>query len=69
MWFFRFEGQLGQGRQHKKLLQIFLKKIIKNCAMLDWSTPTREALVHSISISEVKDMKMDVLQAPKASFS
>jgi hypothetical protein len=35
--------------------------------MLDRSIPTREALVHSIPISEVKDMKSDVLQALKAS--
>jgi hypothetical protein len=34
--------------------------------MLDMSIPTREALVHSIPISEVKDMKSDVLQALKA---
>jgi hypothetical protein len=34
--------------------------------MLDRSIPTREALVHSIPISEVKDMKSDVLQALKA---
>jgi hypothetical protein len=67
MWFFRFEGQLGQGGQHKKSLQILFFKIIKNCAMLDRSIPTREALVHSIPISE--DMKNDVLWAPKASFS
>jgi hypothetical protein len=31
--------------------------------MLDRSIPTREALVHSISISEVEDMKNDVLRA------
>jgi hypothetical protein len=31
--------------------------------MLDRSIPTREALVHSIPISEVKDMKIDVLRA------
>jgi hypothetical protein len=31
--------------------------------MLDRSIPTREALVHSIPISKVKDMKSDVLQA------
>jgi hypothetical protein len=37
--------------------------------MLDRSIPTKEALVHSIPISEVKDMKNDVLRAPKASFS
>jgi hypothetical protein len=35
--------------------------------MLDRYIPTREALVHSIPISEVKDMKSDVLQALKAS--
>jgi hypothetical protein len=34
--------------------------------MLDRSTPTREALVRSIPISEVKDMKSDVLWALKA---
>jgi hypothetical protein len=37
--------------------------------MLDRSIPTREALVHSILISEVKDMKSDVLRALKGSFS
>jgi hypothetical protein len=37
--------------------------------MLDRSIPTREALVHSIPISEVKDMKSDVLRALKASLS
>jgi hypothetical protein len=37
--------------------------------MLDRSIPIRKALVHSILISEVKDMKSDVLQALKASFS
>jgi hypothetical protein len=42
---------------------------MKNCAMLDRSIPTREALVHSIPISEVKDMKSDVLWALKASLS
>jgi hypothetical protein len=31
--------------------------------MLDRSILIREALVHSIPISEVKDMKSDVLQA------
>jgi hypothetical protein len=35
--------------------------------MLDRSIPTRKALVHSISISEVKDMKSDVLRALKVS--
>jgi hypothetical protein len=33
--------------------------------MLDRSIPTRKALVHSIPISEVKDMKSDVLQGIK----
>jgi hypothetical protein len=37
--------------------------------MLDRSIPTREALVHSIPIGEVKDMKNDVLRAHKASHS
>jgi hypothetical protein len=34
--------------------------------MLDRSIPTRKALVHSILISEVKDMESDVLRALKA---
>jgi hypothetical protein len=37
--------------------------------MLHRSIPTREALVHSIPISEVKDMKSDILQALQASLS
>jgi hypothetical protein len=37
--------------------------------MLNRSISTREAFVHSIPISEVKDMKSDVLQALKASIS
>jgi hypothetical protein len=37
--------------------------------MLDRSIPTREALVYFIPISEVKDMKSDVLRALKASLS
>jgi hypothetical protein len=37
--------------------------------MLDRSMPTREALVHSIPISKIKDMKSDVLRALKASHS
>jgi hypothetical protein len=37
--------------------------------MLDRSIHTREALVHSIPISEVKDMKSDVLLALKACLS
>jgi hypothetical protein len=40
-------------------------KKIKNCAMINRSIPTREALVHSIPISEVKDMKSDVLRTLK----
>jgi hypothetical protein len=34
--------------------------------MLDRSIPTRKALVHSIPISEVKDMKSDALRALNA---
>jgi hypothetical protein len=37
--------------------------------MLDRSISTRKALVHSILISEVKDMKSDVSRALKGSFS
>jgi hypothetical protein len=37
--------------------------------MLDRSIPTREALVHSIPISEMKDMKSDVLRALKGFLS
>jgi hypothetical protein len=37
--------------------------------MLDRSIHTRKALVHSIMISEVKDMKSDALRALKASNS
>jgi hypothetical protein len=37
--------------------------------MLNRSIPIREALVHSIPISEVKDMKSDALQALKAFLS
>jgi hypothetical protein len=36
--------------------------------MLDRSIHTRKALVHSIPISEVKDMKSDILWALKASY-
>jgi hypothetical protein len=35
--------------------------------MFDRSIPTRKALVHSIPISEVKDMKSDVLRALRES--
>jgi hypothetical protein len=35
--------------------------------MVDRSIHTRKALIHSILISEVKDMKSDVLRALKAS--
>jgi hypothetical protein len=37
--------------------------------MLDMSILTREALVHSIPINGVKDMKSDVLRALLASLS
>jgi hypothetical protein len=45
------------------------KKEKENCTMLDRSIPTRDALVHSIPISEVKHMKSDVLWALTASLS
>jgi hypothetical protein len=53
--------------EQKTSSNIFLKNK-KNCAMLDRSIPTREALVLSILISEVKDMKSDVLRALKDLF-
>jgi hypothetical protein len=60
----------GRSGQNIKLLQIFGKENKrKYCAMLNRSIPTREALVHSIPISEMKDMKSDVLRALKASLS
>jgi hypothetical protein len=37
--------------------------------MLDRSIPTREALVHSIPTSEVKDMTSNDLRALKASLA
>jgi hypothetical protein len=37
--------------------------------VLNRSIPTRKALVHSIPITEVKDMKSDILQALDASLS
>jgi hypothetical protein len=37
--------------------------------MLDRSIHTREALVHSIPITEVKDMTSDILWALKVSLS
>jgi hypothetical protein len=37
--------------------------------MLNRSIPTREALIHSIPINEVKDMKSDVLRTLKESHS
>jgi hypothetical protein len=60
-----FHLRAGQATQ-KTSSNIFLEKKLKNCAMLDRSIPTREALVHSIPIIEVKDMKGDVLWALKA---
>jgi hypothetical protein len=52
----------------KTTSNIFLKNKRK-FSMLDRSIPTREALVHSIPISEVTDMKSDVLRALKGSLS
>jgi hypothetical protein len=56
-------------RAVQKTSSNIFQKIKENCAMLDRSIPTREDLVHSIPISEVKDMKSDVLWALKASLS
>jgi hypothetical protein len=53
----------------KNFFKYFSKIKQINCAMLNRSIPTRKALVHSIPISEVKDMKSDVLRALKASLS
>jgi hypothetical protein len=63
---FHFEGSASRAKNFFKYFSK-LKKI--KCAMLDRSVPTREALVHSNPISEVKDMKSDVLRALKASLS
>jgi hypothetical protein len=54
-------------RAVQKTSSNIFKRIKENCALLDRSIPTREALVHSIPISNVKDMKSDVLWALKAS--
>jgi hypothetical protein len=62
-----FHLRVGQATQ--KLLQRFFYNIKENCATLDRSIPTREALIHSIPISEVKDLTSDVLRALKASLS
>jgi hypothetical protein len=47
----------------EKFLQFIFCGTTKICAMLDRSIYTKEPLIHSILISEVKDMKCDVLQA------
>jgi hypothetical protein len=52
----------------KNSSNIFLKNK-KNRAMLDRSIPTRKALIHSIPISEVKDMTSNILWTVKASLS
>jgi hypothetical protein len=38
----------------------FYFKTTKICVILDRFVPTRKALIHSILISEVKDMKRDI---------
>jgi hypothetical protein len=63
MWFFRF----GTRQVAQKTSSNIFKKNKENCAMLDRSIPKRDALVHSIPISEVKGMKSDLLRALKAS--
>jgi hypothetical protein len=56
-------------RATQKTSSNILLKIKENCAMVDRSIRTRKALVHSIPISEVKDMKSDVLRALNGFFS
>jgi hypothetical protein len=58
---------MGNAGSTKNFFKYFSKKIKKNCAMVDRSIPTMEALDRSIPISEVKDMKSDVLWALKGS--
>jgi hypothetical protein len=58
----------GQCREHKKYFLIVYRKKNKS-AMLDASIPTQEALVHTIPISDVKDMKSDVSRALYTSLS
>jgi hypothetical protein len=48
-----FHLRAGRATQ-KDFFKYFLENK-ENCTMLDRSTPTREALVHSNPISEVKD--------------
>jgi hypothetical protein len=45
------------------------KKKRENRTMLNRSTHTKEALIHFISISEVKDLKSDVIWVSKAFIS
>jgi hypothetical protein len=52
-------------RAAQKTSSNILKKTKENYAMLDRSIYTRKALVHSIPISEVIDMKIEVLRALK----
>jgi hypothetical protein len=56
-------------RAAQKTSSNILKKRKRKLYHVDRSIPTREALVHSIPISEVKDMKSDVLRALTASLS
>jgi hypothetical protein len=60
---------LRVGRATQKTSANIFFFLNKNYSMLDRSISTREALVHSIPISEVKDMKSVVLRALKASLS
>jgi hypothetical protein len=55
------------GRAAPKTSSNIFLKIKGNFAMLYRSVHIREALVYSLPISEVKDMKSDVLRALKAS--
>jgi hypothetical protein len=56
----------GKANNNKNYFNFFFKNYNKNCTILDESAPTRKALIHSIPISEFKDMNNDVLQIVKA---
>jgi hypothetical protein len=58
---------LRANRAAQKTSSNIFKKIKENFTVLDRSILTRKALVHSIPISEMKDMKSDVLRALTAS--
>ena len=58
----------GKASNTKNYFNFFFKNYNKNCTILDESASMRKALIHSIPISEFKDMKSDVLHIAKAFF-